>query len=191
MLLTVLFGELLATLIVLALLQIVKIKKVQIVMYLLVLMSFGVVSFFTVNSSKIQVTSTYPFIQRVTTVKADLNDKKVQLTSKDFKKNAQDYDYVTYTELSENNDLYRGRLINQWGKVKKVIANDNLGRQIILDLNESNHEDTIKVNYHLSDLAAGNPNIKKNDRVKIYGEGAEHENKSTMPVIDAHFIETK
>lgn len=187
MLLTVLFGEFLAIMILVTLLQIVHIKWLHIVLYLLLFISFSGVTYYAFNPTKFQVTSSWPFIEKIDTVKADYNDKKTQLSSSEFKPSEEDYDFVTYKELHENNSLYDGKLIDQWGKVKKVIANDKVGRKLVVDLDESHKTDTVIVNYHLSDLARGLTNVKENDRVKIFGEGASI-NKDHVPVIDAHFI---
>ncbi|KRL67821.1 hypothetical protein [Companilactobacillus versmoldensis] len=189
MVLTVLFGELLAILIIVALIQIIKIRWVHYAMYILILASLAPVIFYAINPVQFQFTGSFPFVEKVDTVKADLDDRKPQVSVEDFKQNQSDYDYVTYTELSQNNSLYRGHLIDQWGKVKKVIANDKVGRQIIMDLNESNQSDLVVVDYHLSDLAKGITNIKENDRIKVYGEGHSLDKTGHYPVIDAHFIE--
>lgn len=187
MLLTVLLGELLVILILLALLQIIKLKWLHIVLYLILLISFAATTYYVVNPVGIQITSNFPFVQKIDTVRADYNDKKTQLTTQEFSESEKDYDYVSYTELSQNNSLYRGKTINQWGKVKKVIASNKLGRRIVLDLNESHSADLVLVDYHLSDLAKGITNVKVNDQIKVYGESAISE-KHGMPVINAHFI---
>ncbi|WP_125767845.1 hypothetical protein [Companilactobacillus furfuricola] len=188
MLLTVLFGELLIISILLLLVLVIKIKWIQVTAFVLIVLSFFFAAYYTINPTMIQFTSTFPYVEKIDTVKADLNDKKVQLSVDDFKESAKDYDYVTYTELSQNNSLYQGKMINQWGRVKKVIANNHVGRELVLDLDESNSSSLILVDYHLSDLAKGIPNVKVNDRIKVFGEGSSQENGNGKPVINAHFI---
>lgn len=188
MILTVLFGELIVILILALLALVIKIKWVQVLACSLLIISFFFVEYYAINPTMIQFTSTFPYVETIDTVQADLNDRKAQQTVEEFKESAQDYDYVTYAELSQNNSLYQGKMINQWGRVKKVIANNKVGRELVLDLDEANTSSLIVVDYHLSDLAKGIPNVKVNDRVKVFGEGSSSENGDGKPVINAHFI---
>lgn len=147
--------------------------------------------YFIANPTRVQITSSFPYLEKVTTVKADINDKKSPISVASFQPNEQEYEYVTYTELSANNELYDGKFISQWGKVKKVIASDTVGRKLVLDLNESKSADIILVNYHLSNLAKGMPNIKVNDHVKVFGEGISSTSRNSIPEIEAHFIKNE
>ncbi len=188
MLLTVLFGELLAILILLSIIQMVKIKWIHLLLYAIALLSFAGVSYYALYPTKFQVTSSWPFIEKVHTVKADLDDQKPQMTSSEFKENESDYDYVSFGELQANNDFYHGKLISQWGRITKVVANDSVGRKLIIDLDESQNANLVSVNYHLSDIEKGSANLKENDMIKVYGEVVAENNSDHVPEINAHFL---
>lgn len=83
MVLTVLFGELLAILIIVALIQIIKIRWVHYAMYILILASLAPVIFYAINPVQFQFTGSFPFVEKVDTVKADLDDRKPQVSVED------------------------------------------------------------------------------------------------------------
>lgn len=188
MVLTVLFGELLVLLIVVAMLQIFHPKWLHNCLYGVLLVSFICVGYYVFSPTTLQLTGHFPFVEPIETVQADRNDRKPRVTISEFSENEADYDYVTSKELHENNQFYEGKLISQWGKVKKVIANDTVGRQLLVDLDEPNGSSTVLINYHLSDLAKGITNVKPNDQIKVYGEGSDKESSQNLPVINAQFI---
>ncbi|MQS88441.1 hypothetical protein [Companilactobacillus mishanensis] len=187
-----LFSMFLAIVLLTVLLMIVKRNSFRVGICLGFVLTVGTAIYISTNASRIEFTSAWPFIEKVQKVQADDDDRKIQLSVSDFKEVQNDYDYVSYTELSENNKLYRGKYINQWGKIKDVIANDQVGRQLVIDLHEDEESSPVLVSYHLSDLAKETKNLKKGDLVNVYGEGSSSEgrlNQKRIPMIDAHFIE--
>lgn len=124
-----------------------------------------------------------------------LVNKSKQKTVAEFKRERQDYTYVSFDNLYSNTSLYYGTKVYQTGHIKNL---DMEHKYLLVALDGNDESRTVKLKYNVTNFAREDVELKESDPIKFYGRVLttdsyvnEKGRDISRPVISADFIQLK